>query len=273
MNIRTPTFAAIFALTLLIVFSGCAMAALQPNATPETQGVRTHTAISVASGSVTTSVTSTMMVGLAKGGINNPPLGAGERQVINGYTESSDFRNGATEYTRDITADTGNKVLGENNYLTHRNIQFVAQTNAAGLTGMATTSEQIFMDLVGQSSDASESLLCPFAGSGEGSSPAFCNIVQAGSTVSGTQIGSLITDGNLRDIGATSDFPAELGYSVNAKNVLGSVNAFINVHAQEGRSGSDTKQGDFVYKEDDTATGFVTSFAKSLYYQDGPLRI
>ena len=273
MNIRTPTIAGILVLTLLIVFSGCAMAAMKPNATPETQGVRTSTAISVASGSVSTSVSSSMIVGNAAGGINNPPLGAGEVQAISGYSESSDFRNGATEYARTVSADTGNQVLGQNNYQAHRNIQFLAQTNAAGLTGSAETSEKIFMDLVGQSGDASDSMLCPFAGSGEGSSPAFCNIVQAGSTVMGTQIGSLITDANLRDIAATNDFPAELGYGITAKNVAGSVNAFMDVNAREGRPESDGVAGQFVYKESDTATGFVTSFAKTMSYQDGPLRI
>jgi hypothetical protein len=273
MNTRHTPVAVILALALLLAFSGCAMAAMVVKATPETQGVRTSTAISVASGSVSTSVSSTMIVGTAAAGINNPPLGAGEAQVINGYTEFSDFSNGATEYKRDISADTGNKVLGQNNYQAHRNIQYVAQTNAAGLTGTAETSERIFMDLVGASSDASESMLCPFAGSGEGSAPAFCTIVQAGSTVIGTQIGSLITDANLRDIGATADFPAELGYTINAKNVIGSVNAFMDVHAQDGRPDSDTKQADFVYKESDTATGFINSFSKSMYYQDGLLRI
>ena len=89
-------------------------------------------------------------------------------QVISGYSESSDFRNGATEYSEMFLQTPANKVLGQNNYQAHRNIQFLAQTNAAGLTGTAETSEKIFMDLVGQSSDASDSMLCPFAGSGEG---------------------------------------------------------------------------------------------------------
>ena len=101
----------------------------------------------------------------------------------------------------------------------------------------------------------------------EGSSPAFSAVVEAGSSVMGSQIGSLITDASIRDIGATGDFPAELSYTIDAKNVLGSVNAFINVHAQSGLGEDGVLGSDFVYKESDTATGFVSSFVKSMTFQ------
>jgi hypothetical protein len=261
----------------LIAITGCAMAAQVPNATPETQGVKTTVAISVASGSVSTSESMVMQIANNNNGINSPPLDYGERQAINGYTEMGDFKNGATEYAKTFTADTGNKVLGTYNVQTHRNIQYLAQTNAAGLTGTSETTEQAFMDLVGADSNAAAEILCPFAPNSVDSSPAFCNIVQAGSAVSGVQIGSLITDMSKRDIQATADFPAEFNYGISAKVVSGSVSAFMNVHAQEARpDGSpDThaKQMDFVYKEADSASGQINSFSKTMTYQDGMLRI
>ena len=261
----------------LIAITGCAMAAQLPNATPETQLVKTSVAISVASGSVSTSTTSVMQVAEDAGGVGTPPLLPSEKTAISGYTQMGDFKNGATEYSATFAGDTGNKVLGLYNLQTHQNVAYLAQTNAAGLTGAAETTEQMFMDLVGADGNAKNEILCPFAGSGEDSSPAFCNIVQAGSAVSGVQIGSLITDGSLRDIQQTSDFPAEFNYGITAKVVSGSVNAFMNVHAQEARpDGSvDThaKQMDFVYKEADSASGQINSFSKTMYFQDGLLRI
>jgi hypothetical protein len=261
----------------LIAFTGCAMAAQLPKATPETQMVKTSVAISVASGSVSTSEAMVMQVAENEDGLNMPPLDPGEKQIINSYSEMGDFKNGATEYKKDFVADTGNKVLGQNNVAAHRNIQYLAQTNAAGLTGFAETTEKLVMDAVGADGNAADEILCPFAAEGPDTSPAFCNIVQAGSAVTGVQIGSLITDAAKRDIQATADFPAEFSYAINAKVVSGSVNAFMDVHAQEARpDGDDTvnaKEADFVYKESDTASGQINSFSKTMYYQDGLLRI
>ena len=128
-----------------------------------------------------------------------------------------DFKNGATEYAKTFNADTGNKVLGQSNVATHRNIQYLAQTNAAGLTGSAETTEKLVMDIVGEFANLADEMLCPFAADCADSSPQFCNIVQAGSAVTGVQIGSLITDSSKRDIQATLDFPAEFSYCNQCK--------------------------------------------------------
>jgi|GEM_PF-1548884 len=277
-NVKTLGYLRTLAIMVcLVALTGCAMAAQLPNATPETQGVKTSTAISVASGSVSTSRSMVMQTAESENAVGTTPLNSGEKTAISGYTQMGDFKNGATEYSATFAADNANKVLGTYNVQTHQNIQYLAQTNSAGLTGTAETTEQMFMDLVGTDDNAGEELLCPFASSGVDTSPAFCNIVQAGSTVSGVQIGSLITDGFLRDIQATSDFPAEFNYGINAEVVSGDVSAFMNVHAQEARSDGDVdttvKQMDFVYKEADSASGYINSFSKTMYYQDGMLRI
>jgi len=99
--------------------------------------------------------------------------------------------------------------------------------------------------------------------------PPFGYTAIAGSSVSGSQIGSLITDASTRNIGATADFPSGFNYAINAQNVIGSVNAFMNVHAQGGFDESGVKASDFVYMESDTATGFVSSFVKSMSFQAG----
>ena len=99
--------------------------------------------------------------------------------------------------------------------------------------------------------------------------PPFGYTAISGSSVSGSQIGSLITDASTRNIGATADFPSGFNYAINAQNVIGSVNAFMNVHAQGGFDESGVKASDFVYMESDTATGFVSSFVKSMSFQAG----
>jgi len=268
----TGYFKIFFFMVVLIAITGSAMAAVPPGATKETQGLKTTVGVSVASGAVASSETLVMQVANDAGGVGTPPLEFGQRQAVNAYSEASDFKGGATEYAKTFNADTRNRVLTQYNVVAHRNIQFIAQTNAQNLTGAAETTERIMMDVVGNTSSSAKKIICPFAATSE-FVPAFCDIVQAGSTISGVRIGSLITDASERDIQSKADFPAELNYGITAKTVTGSANVFIDVHAQEARGDSLEKEADFVYKESDSANGQIGSFSKSMSYQDGLLRI
>jgi len=269
----TGYFKIFFFMVMLIAITGSAMAAVPPGATKETQGLKTTVGVSVASGTFASSETLVMQVANDAGGVGTPPLEFGQRQAVNAYSEASDFKGGATEYAKTFNADTRNRVLTQYNVVAHRNIQFIAQTNAQNLTGAAETTERIMMDVVGSTTSSAKKIVCPFADSSSKFVPAFCDIVQAGSTISGVQIGSLITDASERDIQSKADFPAELNYGITAKTVSGSANVFIDVHTQEARGDSLKNEADFVYKESDSATGQIGSFSKSMSYQDGLLRI
>lgn len=221
-------------------------------------------------------------------GINAPPLegnsvALGERQAINVYTEATDAKNGVNiEYSKTFNADTANKVLGTYNLATHRSIQYETDTTK---DGRMTSAEKIVMDVAGNFGNSGSEFLCPFAEGKSNYSPAFCNIVQMGSNMDVTYV-SVVTDAAKRDIQAIADFPVEAQYSINAKGVLvetaqglvqqpatGSISAFMDVHTQEARGNSQIPEADFVYKETTAASGFINSFVKSMYYQDGALRI
>jgi len=275
MKISRLLMVAMLAFTLLV---GCAMAADPPKATFETQGIKTVTSVSV-SGTFTNSVTMVMTTAENSGGVNSAPLDAGGRQATNVYTEFTEGKNGLTDYSKTFTADNGNKVLGTNNVESHRSIQFVADPTK---NGRMTSSEKIIMDVVGAAGGSTgDSMLCPFGAGSSSEFPAFCNIVQAGSSFDVTNI-NVVTDATLRDIQATADFPAELFYGISAKGTVvngilypatGSITAFMDVHTQEARGDGTLPEGDFIYKEETSASGYITSFDKDMYYQDGPLRI
>jgi len=272
-------------MTLLCIalFAGAVMAADPTSATFETQGVKTTGSISVLSGSVSTSTTMVMTVAENSDGVNSPPLGDSEKQATNVYTESTDAKNGQNiEYSSTFTADTANKVLGTSNVQAHRSIQYESDTSK---DGRMTSSEKLVMDLVGATGNTEDSYLCPFASAKSEDLPAFCNIVQMGSSMDVTYA-NVVTDASLRDIQATADFPAEMSYSINAKPVIittdegmfqqpttGSITAFMDVHTQEARGNNDVPEADFVYKESTTASGYISNFVKEMYYQDGALRI
>jgi hypothetical protein len=276
------------ALLCAALFVGAAMAADPPTATFETQGIKTTDSISVLQGSVSTSKSMVMTVANNDNGINAPPLensetGAGERQATNVYTEATDAKNGANiEYSATVSADTGNKVLGTYNTQAHRSIQYESDPSK---DGRMTSAEQIVMDVAGATGNSGSVYLCPFAEGKSNNTPAFCNIVQMGSSLDATYA-NVVTDAAKRDIQATADFPIEASYSIAAKGVLvdtanglvsqpytGSVNAYMNVHTQEARGNNDVPEADFVYKESTSASGYVNNFAKSMYYQDGALRV
>jgi hypothetical protein len=217
-------------------------------------------------------------------GVNAPPLEEGQRQAVNVYTEATDAKNGLNiEYSSTFNADTANKVLGTNNVQAHRSIQYETDPSK---DGRMTSSEKLIMDIAGAAGNSAEDYMCPFAASKSGGvSPAFCNIVQMGSSMDVTYV-SVVTDASLRDIQATADFPAEMAYSINAKGLIietadglvmqpatGSISAFIDVHTQEARGNNDLPEADFVYKETTSASGLINSFVKSMYYQDGAIRI
>jgi len=275
-------------LVVMALLIGCAVAADPPTATFETQGVKSTDSISVLKGSISTSKTMVMTVANNPDGINSPPLegsedGRGERQAVNVYTEATDAKNGLNiEYSGTFNADTGNKVLGTYNLQTHRSIQYETDTSK---DGRMTSAEKIVMDVAGNFGNSDANFLCPFAEGKSDYTPAFCNIVQMGSNMDVTYV-NVVTDSAKRDIQAIADFPVEAMYSINAKGVLvettqglvqqpatGSISAFMDVHTQEARSNNDVPEADFVYKETTAASGFINSFVKSMYYQDGALRI
>jgi hypothetical protein len=278
----------VLGLVVMALCIGCVVAAVPPNATFETQGVKSTGTISVLKGSVATSTTMVMTVANNNDGINAPPLeassdGPGERQSTNVYSEMTDAKNGQNiEYSNTITADTGNKVLGTWNTQSHRSIQYETDPTK---DGRMTSNERIVMDVVGNSGSSEDVYLCPFASGKSADSPAFCNIVQMGSTLD-TTYANVVSDAASRDIQATADFPVEAQYSISAKGVLvdtpdglvlqpytGSINAFMDVHTQEARGNNTVPEGDFVYKESTSASGYIDSFVKSMYYQDGAIRI
>lgn len=280
-NMKLP----LVCVTLLCIalFVGAVMAADPPKATFETQGVKTTQSISVLQGSVSTSTTMTMAVAENDDGVNSAPLEEGERQATSVYTESTDAKNGVNiEYSSTFNADTANKVLGTNNVQAHRSIQYESNTD---LDGRMTSSEKLVMDLVGATASTEDSYLCPFATGNSDADPAFCNIAQMGSSMDVTYA-NVVTDASLRDIQAVADYPAEMSYSINAKPVIitteegsfqqpttGSITAYMDVHTQEARGDGTLPEADFVYKESTTASGYISNFVKTMYYQDGALRV
>jgi len=155
------------------------------------------------------------------------------------------------------------------------------------------------IDGAGNSTSASDRMLCPFGSQPVDLIPAFCNIVQAGSRYDLT-VGSVTTNANDRFVGTDATNPVVLNYAINVKpystsqgQVLasGSTMAYVKAHIQEARNyrnGTITfipfdeqtpvslavptvpvRAEDLTYSEISSAQGTITAFNKVIAYQSG----
>jgi hypothetical protein len=258
---------------------------------PETQGFDTSTAIQ-AFGTVTeTDNVVNIIVNYVDdttGPVPYPLSLTTERaEYTSSYTEDTIADQGLVSYTKSMTTDTaGMATTNLYNVQTSKVVEFIGAD-----TGRMTSVENTVVDGAGTAFTDSDILICPFAGQSSGLNPAFCNIVQEGSSVDLT-LGSLTTGTEQRYI-MKSDHKFGLDYPVSDPGVesnyhikltgfgnvpaMGSADAYIDVHVQEARGftpvtglgqdlSANPKAEDLVYSETTTASGDITLFEKVMSY-------
>jgi hypothetical protein len=319
-----PTYITGIALgiALCIIVTGIVSADIPVNATFETQGIVSTTSMNVLGTMTSSAVLSWRQSN--SGGIDDPPLENGgwptnyivDDEVISGYTvdpfvldifgpaprgeiqytagysEFTEAKNGLTDYSKRFSADTVNKVLGLNNIDASRNIQFRADP---AKDGRMTSHEDIMVDGAGAMTVTADETLCPFAAGQSPFVPPFCNIVMSGSNLDVT-LASITTTAGERFVAATADVPIEQAYRISVKGMTGqngtvpaegSMNAFMNVHTQEGRMINITPDGpdilwtgyvpaqgaDMTYVQSAAVSGAINEFTIGYNYQSGILRV
>jgi hypothetical protein len=249
---------------------------------PETQGFTTSTAMS-ALGTVT-ETDSIVNIIANRGGDTLPfPLEETDFEYTSTYTENTIADQGLVSYTKGMTTDTaGMATQGLFNVQTDKVVEFVGTD-----TGRMVSDENSVLDGAGLGIVDFATMICPFASPDEYNvNPPFCNIVEEGSSVDLT-LGSLATTTAQRyimEIGERADpwdYPVsdpgvEANYNMKLTGLgdlpaMGSAEAYINVHIQEGRiltgiPTDDPKSEDLVYSEMTTASGDITLFQKVMGY-------
>jgi hypothetical protein len=222
-----------------------------------------------------------------------PLFYAENTEYISTYTEDTIADQGLITYTKGMTTDTAGMATPDlYNVQTRKVVEFVSEN------GRMTSEENSVLDGAGTVFVNEDITLCPFASSAYTVSPAFCNIVEEGSSVDLTA-GSLATGTAQRYImksagfytfpgGETLDYEQPLAdpgvesdYAITLTGfgdvpARGSVEAYINVHVQEAYLYNQTdpyaipelnvKGGDLVYSETSTAAGDITLFRKTMDY-------
>ena len=213
----------------------------------------------------------------------------GEVRYTVGYSEDTSAVNGALVYAKSTGIDTANQLADSNNVQTSKTATFVAAD-----TGRMTSSENVLIDGAGQLDFTNSSVLCPFASEDNYYLPSFCNIATMGNSVDVSLV-SLVTKTGERSVAASADTPAEISHSVSVTGIngapaIGSAQASMGVHIQEGRAGTigagyalvnehtydvgilqNIKGEDLAYSESSTASGEISQFVKSMDYKSGVL--
>ena len=213
----------------------------------------------------------------------------GETRYTVGYSEATSAVNGALVYAKSSAVSTADQLVDQNNIDTSKTATFVG-----GDGGRMTSAEEGLIDGAGQLDFTSSSILCPFASQDSEYLPPFCNIAKMGSSVDVSLV-SLVTSTNERSVAATADTPAELQHSIAVSGIgtapaIGSADASMNVHIQEGRAGITgsgyalvnehvydvgilqlSKTEDLAYSESSTASGEIAQFGKTMDYRSGVL--
>jgi hypothetical protein len=272
---------------------------------PETQGFVTATAMS-AIGTVTETDSIVSIIANYAGPaveyiypdathLPYPLFQTDNTEYTSTYSEDTIADQGLVAYTKQTAMDTaGMSTPDLYNVQTSKVVEFVGSE-----TGRMTSEENSVLDGAGSAFLDQDILICPFTGSQLTLHPAFCNIVQEGSSVDLT-LGSLSTTAEQRYIMKSAGFPlngpnnapleyefpvsdpgVESGYRIALTGfgdvpASGSALAFIDVHAQEAYIYSDEntvgpgavnpKGEDLTYSETSTASGDITLFQKQMEY-------
>ena len=224
-------------------------------------------------------------------GIHTGALDPEQIQYTTAYDANIVAQAGHTVLLKTMNINTGNKVLTQSNLKAHTGLTYIATSDGGNVVG----SENLLLDGAGNTTHASDRMLCPFVPIKAGNViPAYCNIVQTGNAYDLT-VGSVTSDMSERFVGTDATVPVQLDHVFNVKPygttdgsipAMGSTSAYLKAHVQEARGYTFTtipagegfvlllettpaKAEDVQYAETSSASGYIQQFTKEIHYQSG----
>jgi hypothetical protein len=213
------------AFVALVALTGVAMAAVLPNATPETQGISTSTVVQC-SGIVLSS--ENYASELSNQQLNGAPLAAAEVYGQSTYSGSLMAVKGVTTFVKTVDLNDKNQVLGGTNVKTNQVLDFAGYNG-----GQAVGDESATIFNAGQATSGKEQFLCPFTSAATTTVPPFNEAVIMTSHFDVTDIQENSQVGIL-GVAATGDVPSTINYNIGATGT-GSIGTTMGVFAQDAR--------------------------------------
>jgi hypothetical protein len=271
----------------LIFLTGIVMADPGIPQVPETQGIVTSTSIDAVGNYASSSEIQWRITDDPNGLTDVPPLDIYFAAIYEStYTEDTVSNGlGLIFYDKELDVETSSQISGQWNIEAAKLIEFVGVDGAR-----VTSSDTIFVDGAGTQKLTDEVMLCPFASDAIEVYPAYCNRVEAGSSIDMT-VANVRTTSTDRFVMPSGDHPVELNHDILLTELVddlpseGSVSAYMEVLIQEGRSnymvfppttpeegfitvvGPDSLSERIEFSEETTVSGEISTFEKLMHYE------
>ncbi len=267
----------IMVIALALVIVGMAMAEPGIPKVNEVQGLRTSTTV-IAAGNFNheSSVDLTISAGQCITSI--PPLTSGliYQTVYTEDTQNSEV--GFISYDKDLDVSTGNKVSGQYNIKTVKQITYLG-VDASSVV----TTDYMMVDGAGEDyGTIGEKLICPFGPGPDIYAPSFCNKVETGSSAN-LKVANMNTQMGDRFIMKSADPGIEIYNNVGVGSYAadlpskGSVSAYIKGSIKEGgrcyaampvfvHEDHGGLYETMVFSDSTAVSGDISTFAKSMSY-------
>ncbi|HMZ30879.1 MAG: hypothetical protein ACP5NU_00815 [Methanomicrobiales archaeon] len=260
----------VVAFAMLVAMTGFAMADPGVNATFETQGITIVTSIQ-AQGNMD-SMTDIDWVQTSADPITEvPSLDAGTYYAST-YQEDTQS-NGVGNIYYDKTTLVETKARLSNQW----NIEAEKQINFVGIDGARISSdESIFVDGTGRAQETKDKVICVFAPTVSSNIPAFCNVVDTGSSIDMSVANVGTTTGN-RFIVASADTPVEEYHTIRVDMLgdspsIGQASAYMKGLIMEGRGGDEKMYEKVEFEERTSVDGYIMLFDKNMDWISGVKR-
>jgi hypothetical protein len=267
---KTTTFLVLL-IGLFVLTTGIAMADTGINATTETQGISITTSI-IAVGNFYSKSDIAWTTTTSGGGLTGvPPLSDGALyQAV--YTEDT-MSNGVGQiwYDKSLSVDTGAQLNGQSNIEATKQLAFIGENGS-----QIHSDEYIMVSGSANPAATNNAAICVFAGASSDTIPAFCNRVEAGSTIDMSMVNAR-TSTNTRFIVSSADTPVALNHDIRVdelagKPSIGKVSAFMQGIIQEGRGSTAAAFENIEFSESSSVDGEVHLFDKDMGYISGVKR-
>jgi hypothetical protein len=260
----------------LVLLTGYALADIGVPPVTESQGIVTSTTIDAVGNFASTSE---IQWRIASGDsiLDIPDLDDGETIYESTYTEDTTSNGlGLILYDKELDIETSGQITGQYNIEAAKLLEFIGVDGAR-----VVSSDNIFVDgAAAEDTETDEAVICPFAEEVTHDIPAYCNRVEAGSTIDMT-VANVRTTSNDRFVMPAGDSGVELNHDIVVTELvedlpsMGTASAFMDVLIQEGGAGheaSDELMERIEFTEETTVTGDISTFQKLMHYESSMVR-
>lgn len=245
-----------------------------PNQTPENQIFSVDTVLEV-TGTVDDTASLTWLVA-SPGSIPTGILGRYQSVADVTYKDSILTNGGRLSENHNFDFDSRNKASGLFN-IENAKVLTYASSEGAHLVG----EETLILSVAGNFSKADDTIRCVFGATSNSYVPAFCNIVQASSSLVNVNSAQVSTKGSIRAIAKNYDIPAELNYQIAVTPDANSGSGFAEGTVKTTYAGSimeassahwDTwnkTSAENSWKDTTSVTGGIKNLQKAFGYKSG----